>query len=299
MHGPHQEQALHFETVKEVHSNFQSLNAQINKKSSSHTLNLANRLFGEQTFNFLPLHNLLCFTGKIPEVLSEGTVDGTTILVLVNAIYFKGDWAEKFNPEQTKEVPFRLNKNEQKPVKMMYQMKHLPFNYISELSCRVLELPYVGNELSMILLLPDNIEDETTGLQKLEKEISLEKLQDWTQPEHMFPIDVHVHLPKFKLEESYKLKSTLSALGMVDIFDAGCANLSGISGSENIFLSEVIHKSFVEINEEGTEAAAATAGIAMMCMLREEEFNADHPFLFFIRHNESKNILFFGKYCSP
>ncbi|XP_069814206.1 leukocyte elastase inhibitor [Dendropsophus ebraccatus] len=321
---------LHFDTVQDIHSNFQSLNAQINKKSSSHTLNLANRLYGEQTFNFLPeflssiqrlyqaelgtVDFLSTFEaarkeinkwvseqtqGKIPEILTEGLVNGNTKLVLVNAIYFKGDWAEKFNPEHTTEVPFRLNKNEQKPVKMMYHMKKLPFNYIPELSCRILELPYVGNKLSMIVLLPDNIEDETTGLQKLEKEISLENLQEWTRPENMYPTDVHVHLPKFKLEESYKLKSTLSALGMADIFNSSCADLSGLSGSQNLFLSEVIHKSFVEVNEEGTEAAAATAGIAMMCLSREEEFNADHPFLFYIRHNETKNILFFGKYCSP
>ncbi|KAG8571880.1 hypothetical protein GDO81_011815 [Engystomops pustulosus] len=321
---------LHFDSVKDVHSNFQALNAQINKRSNSFTLNLANRLYGEQTFNFLPeflasIQTLYQATlgsvdfisaheaarkeinkwvseqtkGKIPEVLSEGSVDGTTQLVLVNAIYFKGDWAEKFNPEHTTEVPFRLNKNEQKPVKMMYQMKNLPFNYIQELGCRILELPYKGNELSMIILLPDNIEDETTGLEKLENEISLEKLQEWTRPDHMFPVDVRVHLPKFKLEESYKMKSILSALGMVDIFDSARADLSGISGSQNLYLSEVIHKSFVEVNEEGTEAAAATAGIAMMCLSREEEFNADHPFLFYIRHNETKNILFFGKYSSP
>ncbi|KAG9479334.1 hypothetical protein GDO78_012806 [Eleutherodactylus coqui] len=322
--------ALHFDSLQDVHSNFQTLNGQINKKSSSHTLNLANRLYGEQTFHFLPeflssMQNLYkaklgtvdfisaCEAarkeinkwvseqtkGKIPEVLTEGSVDGTTKLVLVNAIYFKGDWAEKFNPEHTTEVPFRINKREQKPVKMMYQMKSLPFNYIPELSCRILELPYVGKELSMIFLLPDNIEDETTGLQNLEKQISVEKLQEWTRPENMYPTDVHVHLPKFKLEESYKLKPALSTLGIVDLFDAARADLSGISGSQNLFLSEVIHKSFVEVNEEGTEAAAATAGIALMCLSREEEFNADHPFLFFIRHNESKNILFFGKYSSP
>ncbi|XP_056376999.1 leukocyte elastase inhibitor-like [Hyla sarda] len=322
--------ALHFDAVQDIHLNFQTLNAQINKKSSSHALNLANRLYGEKTFNFLPeflssiqsLYKAELGTvdfisaceaarkeinkwvseqtrGKIPEVLTEGSVDGTTKLVLVNAIYFKGDWAEKFNPEHTTEEPFRLNKNEQKLVKMMYQKKKLPYNYIPELSCGILELPYVGNELSMIILLPDNIEDETTGLEKLEKDISLEKLQEWTRPENMNPTDVRVHLPKFKLEESYRLKSTLSALGMVDIFNAGCADLSGLSGSQNLFLSEVIHKSFVEVNEEGTEAAAATAGIVMMCMILDVEFNADHPFLFFIRHNETKNILFFGKYSSP
>ncbi|XP_018412425.1 PREDICTED: leukocyte elastase inhibitor [Nanorana parkeri] len=322
---------LHVDNIKDVHSNFQTLNAQINKKAgSSYTLNLANRLFGEKTFDFSSeflsslqrLYQAKLGTvdfltayeaarkeinawvseqtmGKIPEVLSEGSVDPTTILVLVNAIYFKGDWAEKFNVQQTADAPFRLSKNEQKTVKMMYQMKKFPFNYVPEINCRILELPYVDHELSMIIILPDSIEDDTTGLQKLERELTVEKFKEWTQPENMHPIDVHVHLPKFKLEDSYKLKPVLSALGMVDIFNAGCADLSGMSGSKNLFLSEVVHKTFVEVNEEGTEAAAATAGIAMMCMLREEDFNADHPFLFFIRHNITGNILFTGRYSSP
>lgn len=95
------------------------------------------------------------------------------------------------------------------------------------------------------------------------------------------------------------MKPVLSALGMKDLFDAGCADLSGMSGSKNLFLSDVIHKTFVEVNEEGTEAAAVTAGIAMMCMLREEEFKADHPFLYFIRHNDTEEILFFGRFASP
>ncbi|NP_001089382.1 leukocyte elastase inhibitor isoform X2 [Xenopus laevis] len=320
---------LHFDAVKDLHSNFQTLNAEINKKDvSTYALNLANRLFGEKTFNFLP--NFLSSVkkqysadlgtvdfisaledarkeinkwvseqtkGKIPEVLSTGTVDRSTKLVLVNAIYFKGDWAKKFNAEHTTDMPFQLNKKEQKTVKMMYQKEKLPFNYIPDINCRILELPYVDYELSMIIILPDNINDDTTGLQQLEKELSLEKIHEWT--ENMMPTDVHIHLPKFKLEDSYKLKSQLAGMGMVDLFNSGSADLSGMSGSNNLFLSEVIHKSFVEVNEEGTEAAAASAGIAMMCMMREEEFNADHPFLFLIRHNATKSILFFGRYSSP
>ncbi|KAM8966458.1 leukocyte elastase inhibitor-like [Pelodytes ibericus] len=319
---------LHFDGIEDLHPNFQRLSDKINKKESSYVLNLANRLFGEKTFNFLPeflssiksLYHADLGTvdfisaveaarkeintwvsdqtkAKIPELLAAGSVDGTTKLVLVNAIYFKGDWAEKFNPQETREKQFRLSKNEQKVVKMMYQKKKFPFTYIPEINCRMLELPYKGYDLSMIIMLPDNIEDDTTGLQKLEKELTLEKFQHWT--ETMSPIDVHVHLPKFKLEDSYKLKSDLSRMGMVDVFSAGSADLSGISGSANLFLSEVVHKSFVEVNEEGTEAAAATAGIAMFCMLMEEEFNADHPFIFLIRHNESKSILFLGRYASP
>uniref|UniRef100_A0A452IS77 Serpin domain-containing protein n=1 Tax=Gopherus agassizii TaxID=38772 RepID=A0A452IS77_9SAUR len=155
----------------------------------------------------------------------------------------------------------------------------------------------ISAALAMVLLgAKGNTE---TQLLKLEKQITVEKLQEWTQPQNMHPIDVHVHLPKFKLEDSYDLKSDLSGLGLQDIFDSGKADLSGMSGARDLFLSKVVHKSFIEVNEEGAEAAAATAGIAMFCMLMEENFTADHPFLFFIRHNPTQSILFFGRYVSP
>ncbi|NXG56812.1 ILEU inhibitor, partial [Hemiprocne comata] len=189
--------------------------------------------------------------------------------------------------------------NERKTVKMMYQKKKFPFGYFPDEKLRVLELPYDGRELSMIILLPDDIEDDSTGLQKLEKQLTLEKLQEWTRPESLYSTDVHVHLPKFKLEESYDLESDLAAMGLLDVFDSGKADLSGMSGARDLSLSKVVHKAFVEVNEEGTEAAAATAGIAMLCMAIEENFNADHPFLFFIRHNPTQSILFLGRYASP
>ncbi|XP_053322836.1 leukocyte elastase inhibitor-like [Spea bombifrons] len=322
---------MHVDDNKDFQQNFQSLSAKINKKAdSSYVLNLANRLFGEKTSSVLPEFissiqslykadlGIVDFMsspnaarkeinswvseetkGKIPELLAEGSVDETTKLVLANAIYFKGDWAEKFNPKETTEKPFNLNKNEQKMVKMMYQMKKFPFAYIPDINCRILELPYAGKDISMIIMLPDTIDDDTTGLQKLENELTVEKFQEWTKSENMSLIDVHVHLPKFKLEDTYKLKSKLTSMGIVDLFNPGCADLSGISGSSNLFLSDFVHKSFVEVNEEGTEAAAATAGIAMVCMLMEEEFNANHPFLFLIRNNTTKSILFLGRFVSP
>lgn len=135
---------------------------------------------------------------------------------------------------------------------------------------------------------------------QLESELTREKLDEWTNRENM---DVHsevvVHLPKFKLEEDYEMNEALAKLGMTDVFCAGKADLSGMNGDGGLFLSTVAHKAFVEVNEEGTEAAAATAGMINFCMLREEHFNADHPFLFFIRHNKTKSILFLGRYSSP
>ncbi|KAM6135155.1 leukocyte elastase inhibitor-like [Pterocles gutturalis] len=321
---------LHFDEVQDIHSRFQTLTTDINRSNAPYLLRLANRLFGEKSYSFLPdfltstqkLYGADLATvdflqaydearkeinqwveekteGKIPNLLCEGSVDSMTKLVLVNAIYFKGNWAEKFKEADTIDMPFRLNKNERKTVKMMYQKNKFNFGYIPEMKIRVLELPYDGRELSMIVLLPDDIEDDSTGLQKLEEQITLEKLHEWTCPEHLYSSDLHVRLPKFKLEESYDLKSDLSAMGLTDVFDSGKADLSGMSGARNLFLSKIVHKAFVEVNEEGTEAAAATAGIAMLCMVMEEDFTADHPFLFFIRHNPTQSILFFGRYASP
>ncbi|KAM4790836.1 leukocyte elastase inhibitor [Cyanocitta cristata] len=321
---------LHLDKVEDVHSRFQALTMDINRSNAPYLLRLASRLFGEKSYSFLPdfltntqkLYGADLATvdflqacdkarkeinqwveekteGKIPDLLSEGSVDSMTKLVLVNAIYFKANWAEKFQEADTTDAPFRLNKNERRTVKMMYQKKKFNFGYIPEEKIRVLELPYDGRELSMVILLPDDTEEDSTGLQKMEKQLTLEKLQEWTRPEHLYSADVHVRLPKFKLEESYDLKSDLAAMGLLDVFDSGKADLSGMSGARDLFLSEVVHKAFVEVNEEGTEAAAATAGIAMLCMVIEEDFNADHPFLFFIRHNPTQNILFLGRYASP
>ncbi|XP_020042316.2 leukocyte elastase inhibitor [Castor canadensis] len=323
--------AFHFDAVEDIHSRFQSLNAQMNKQGAPYILKLANRLYGEKTYNFLP--EFLDSTqkmygadlasvdfqhasedarkainqwvkgqteGKIPELLAAGVVDSMTKLVLVNAIYFKGNWEEKFMKEETTNAPFRLNKKDTKTVKMMYQKKKFPFGYIQDLKCRVLELPYKGKELSMIILLPDDIEDESTGLEKIEKQLTLEKLCEWTKPENLDTIEVNVKLPRFKLEESYVLNSDLARLGIQDLFNSSKADLSGMSGARDIFISKIIHKSFVEVNEEGTEAAAATAGIATFSMLaHEEDFTADHPFLFFIQHKPTANILFLGRLSSP
>nr|KAF6383602.1 hypothetical protein mPipKuh1_015611 [Pipistrellus kuhlii] len=257
---------LHFNAVKEIHSSFQSLNADINKRGAPYLLKLANRLYGEKTYEFLP--EFLASTqkmygaelanvdfqkasenarkvinewvkgqteGKIPELLAAGVVDNMTKLVLVNAIYFKGNWQEKFSQNATTDTPFRLNKKDTKTVKMMYQKSKFPFGYIKDLKCRVLELPYQGRELSMVILLPDDIEDEATGLKKIEEQLTLEKLQEWTKPENLSSIEVNVHLPKFKLEENYNLNSHLASLGIEDLFTSR-ADLSGMSRVLEIFL---------------------------------------------------------------
>uniref|UniRef100_A0A8C6H4Z9 Serine (or cysteine) peptidase inhibitor, clade B, member 1b n=1 Tax=Mus spicilegus TaxID=10103 RepID=A0A8C6H4Z9_MUSSI len=306
---------LHFDSAEDIHSCFQSLTAEVSKLGASHTLKLANRLYREKTYNFLP--EFLASTqkmygaqwvkgqteGKIPELLAKGVVDSMTKLVLVNAIYFKGIWEEQFMTRETIKAPFRLNKKDTKTVKMMYQKKKFPFGYISDLKCKVLEMPYQGGELSMVILLPEDIEDESTGLKKIEEQLTLGKFHEWTKHENLRNIDVHVKLPRFKMEESYILNSNLRCLGVQDLFRSNKADLSGMSGSRDLFVSKIVQKSFVDVNEEETEAAAATGGIIQV--LREkmptpqEVFSVDHPFLFFIRHNPTANMLFFGRVHSP
>ena len=135
---------------------------------------------------------------------------------------------------------------------------------------------------------------------QLEKAITYEKLSEWTSADMMELCDVQLNLPKFKLEETYDLKSTLSSMGMSDAFNQSKADFSGMSSERNLFLSSVFHKCFVEINEQGTEAAAGTGSeVSVRIKLPSIEFNADHPFLFFIRHNKTNSILFYGRFCSP
>ncbi|XP_014796462.1 PREDICTED: serpin B6-like [Calidris pugnax] len=316
---------------EDAHNGYQSLLSEINDPNTKYILRTANRLYGEKTFEFLSsfiessqklYHAGLEQTdfvnasedcrkqingwveerteGRIQNLLAEGILNSLTRLVLVNAIYFKGNWEEQFNKESTTERPFHINKNETKPVQMMFKKARFNMTYIGDLQTKILELPYVGNELSMIILLPNAIEDESTGLESLQRELTYEKLIDWINPEMMDSTEVRVSLPRFKLEEDYDLKPLLSSMGMPDAFDLKKADFSGMSAGNELVLSEVVHKSFVEVNEEGTEAAAATAGVMMLrCAMIVPEFTADHPFLFFIRHNKTSSILFCGRFCSP
>ncbi|XP_051575312.1 leukocyte elastase inhibitor-like [Myxocyprinus asiaticus] len=320
-------------TEDNIHSNFNKLMSELNKPGVPYMLSLVNRLYGEQSYQFVEkfLNDTKKYyqaglekvdfkknaraardninnwvekntQGKIKDLLPEKSVDGMTKLVLVNAIYFKGSWMLKFQKEATRQLQFKLNKAQTKPVQMMHQTDRFPLALIPEVNCQVLELPYVGESLSMLIILPNKIEDDTTGLQKLERAMTYEKLMEWTRPEQMSAQKVQIALPKFKMAETYDMNSLLVGMGMVDAFDIQKANFSGMSLNNDLVLSKVIHKSFVEVNEEGTEAAAATAVLFMVgCSLGPPPptFIADHPFLFFIRHNPTKSILFYGRFCSP
>ncbi|EGW15136.1 serpin B6 isoform X2 [Cricetulus griseus] len=310
----------------DVHLGFQSLLCEVNKTGTQYLLRTANKLFGEKSCDLLASFKDSCrkfyeaeleqldFQGdteqsrqhintwvakktedKIKELLSQGSVNSDTLLVLVNAIYFKGNWKEQFNKEDTREMYFKVNKDEEKPVQMMFKKSTFKMTYIGEIFTKILLLPYVGNELNMIIMLPD----EHIDLRTVEKEITYEKFMEWTRLDKMDEEKVEVFLPRFKLEENYDMKDVLCKLGMTDAFEDR-ADFSGMSSKKGLFLSKVVHKSFVEVNEEGTEAAAATAAIIMMrCAMSVPRFCADHPFLFFIQHVKTNGILFCGRFSSP
>ncbi|PKU43865.1 leukocyte elastase inhibitor-like [Limosa lapponica baueri] len=324
---------LQCEEAGGAHSQFQELLSALGKSGATCSLSIANRLFGEVTFQFLQQYLNSTRTlyhaelkamdfinaaeqcrkkmnswvekqtcGKIKDLFPPGSINHTTVLVLVNAIYFKGKWAIRFQEENTREMPFRLNKKEHKNVLMMCQTGNYKLARRQEEQVTVLELPYAGEELSMFILLPENICDESTGLEQLESAVTYEKLVEWTDMKNVFPREIKVYLPRFRMEESCELTPVLQALGMRNAFILEQADFSGLSIKPQLYLSEAIHKSFVEVNEEGTEAAAASAWFVIMeasYSCTTYEFRADHPFLFLIKHNPSKNILFFGRCCSP
>jgi serpin B len=214
-------------------------------------------------------------------------------MVLANAIYFKGMWAHEFEPSQTEEQPFRLSPEQTIDVPMMTQRRS--FGYVENEMIQMLELSYVGEELSMIVVLPK----ELGGLARLEDAFKPERLNEWLSS--LRPHDVLVTLPKFKMESQFRLERLLSSMGMPDAFGHR-ADFSGMADTNDLYSSAIIHKAFVDVNEEGTEAAAATAVVVRATSAVPVEprvFCADHPFVFLIRHNPSGSILFLGRVENP
>lgn len=240
---------------------------------------------------------------KIKNLIPQKALNKYARLVLVNAIYFKGNWASQFNNENTKEMPFRVKPEKEITVPMMYQRQE--YKYLEEDNVQVLEMPYVGEELSMVILLPK----ATDGLKELEDLLTIKKLDKWCKS--LYKEEVNVYLPKFKMTYEFTLKDILMAMGMKDAFIPKpneppiiepYANFLGMGGTRDLYISEGFHKAFVEVNEEGTEAAAVTA--IVVCTSEEVPpppivFCADHPFLFLIKDNKSGSILFMGRVVNP
>lgn len=306
-----------------IHSQFSGFFSKLPGYAKDVKLHVANRMYCEQTFpvlesylsllkdsyeatiesvdfrnNYESVRNQVnawvekTTQSKIKDLLPSGSVDALTTLILVNAIYFKGLWKSQFNTRATRCSDFHLDRKNKKQVDTMYQKSSFKMGSCNDLDVTALEIPYQGAKTSMVVLLPNDVE----GLSKLEERLTDHKLKN------LFNMlrsrsNVELYLPKFKLEHTIGLKKTLQAMGINDFFSSR-ADLSAISAAGNLVATDVVHKAFVEVNEEGTEAAAATA-VVMMCRSARmpeitHKFVVDHPFMFLIRSHDPEVVLFVG-----
>ncbi|HEY7156490.1 MAG TPA: serpin family protein [Gemmataceae bacterium] len=233
---------------------------------------------------------------KIKDLLKSGDISPEVRLVLTNAIYFKGEWLHEFKAEATRDQPFHLTPAEDVKTPMMHQMGAFRHFTDEAKTFQLLELPYKDSELSMVVLLPARVDE----LVEFEKKLDAESLAKWLQK--MESAQVSVTLPKFTMRRRLALADHLQAMGMTAAFHAEEADFSGMTGDKSLFLSAVIHEAWVEVNEKGTEAAAATAVVGAKGAAPREQpivFRADHPFLFLIRDRKSGSILFLGRVSNP
>jgi serpin B len=321
---------LHFKKGDaQLHSSFGELQRQLNdaQKQGDIQLDIANVLWAQKDKSFLPAFlkiaqddyqanvnqadfktNAASATDeinrwvaqktkdKIQGILASDSLNEYTRLVLVNAIYFKGSWANIFMKENTSVQPFHLSTNRQVDACLMHNTAD--FRYAGNDDLQIVELPYRGLELSMVILLPRQI----GAFGQLEQKLSPAFLV--SQIAQMKEQAVEIFLPKFKLASGFHLENTLTKMGMSDAF-GGRADFSGLNGARDLYISAVLHKAWAEVNEEGTEAAADTTVAATATGLDENPpppppvFRADHPFVFLIRDTRSGSILFIGRLADP
>jgi serpin B len=234
---------------------------------------------------------------KIKDLLSPGHINNDTQLVLTNAVYFMSNWALTFSKRATRDLPFTLIDGTKMNCPQMFQQAHL--SYLDTKDFHGISLPYKGHGMEMILFLPKKL----AGLQALENKLSTSNLNMWiNQFKHQ---EVQVTLPRFRFSYGDSMVNSLKRMGVKKAFSAEKADFSGMTKKKELFFSEVIHKAFVAVDEEGTEAAAATAVIMtlgaspLMAKPEPKIFKADHPFLFIIRHKKTGAILFMGRLMNP
>ncbi|MCK5123472.1 MAG: serpin family protein [Candidatus Pacebacteria bacterium] len=303
---------------------------QINKSSEDYKLSTANALWAQKDYQFLEeyINNVEKYYGgkttnlnfiketeksrltinnwienqtnnKIKNLIPRGAVNPLTRLVLTNAIYFKGTWVLQFDKKDTRDENFKTDSGQTiKVPTMKLTGDDAEFNYAKTDKVQILELPYDGGNLSMLLILP-----EEDNFKKLEKSINTKKLSEWKNALEKQRVDIYI--PKFKFETKYFMADILKEMGMSDAFVFGVADFSGMDGTRDLYITDVIHQAFVEVNEEGTEAAAATAVVVGWGSAGDIEkpaipiFRADHPFIFIIQQKETGNILFMGRVNNP
>jgi len=233
---------------------------------------------------------------KIKDLIPKGALNHLTRLVITNAIYFKGDWAVQFDELKTRDEYFEVAQNKRVNVPMMRKTDGTSFYYAETEDVQILEMLYEGDNLSMMVILPKNRDLET-----LENNLSIEKLNQWR--DNLRKQEVDIFIPRFTFDTGYTLNTYLKQMGIISAFIPFDADFSGISEVIDFHISKVIHKAFINVNEEGTEAAAATGIIFEITALPDEPkipvFRADHPFIFLIQERETGMILFMGRVVNP
>ncbi|XP_041276613.1 antithrombin-III [Onychostruthus taczanowskii] len=327
-------EVFRFDTISEktsdqIHFFFAKLNCRLYKKANkSSELVSANRLFGEKSLVFNETYQNISeivygaklwplnFKEKpelsrqiinewvanktekrITEVIPESGIDDLTVLVLVNTIYFKGHWKSQFPAPNTKLDIFHKANGETCQVPTMYQESKFHYAFIPQDKVQVLELPYKGDDITMLLVLPS----AGTPLEEVERDLTSEKLQGWI--DSMKEMSLFVYLPRFRIEDSFSVKEKLRKMGLEDLFSPENARLPGIiaEGRTDLYVSEAFHKAFLEVNEEGSEASAATAVTisGRSFPMNRKIFNANRPFLLFIREAALNTIIFMGRIADP
>ena len=229
---------------------------------------------------------------KIKDLIPAGVLDALTRLVLTNAVYFKAAWMNQFDPSKTALGNFTLADGSQVEVPMMHAQRSMQA-FVNE-GLEVVELPYEGGMYSMVLVMPAQ-----GSLADFEASLDADRLNEILGS--LSTASVTLSMPKFKLESSFGLSETMKTLGMTDAFTPGIADFSGMEDTRSLYISDLLHKAYVDVNEEGTEAAAATAVVVGMTSMPAESYTIsfDHPFLFLIRDIQTNTILFMGRLADP
>jgi serpin B len=231
---------------------------------------------------------------RIKDLFPQGLINPDTRLALANAIYFKAKWENPFAAASTRPQPFTLLDGSQASIPMMAAHSPMRIPFAKGPGYQAVDLPYKGNAIRMLVLVPDagTFKEFEAGLKAGKISEALGSLEEKT---------VALSLPKFTFSSEFRLAKTLSDLGMPDAFDPGRADFSGMTGKPDLFIRDVVHKAFVAVDEEGTEAAAAT-GVAMelsAALLPDETLTVDRPFIFLIRDSATGSILFSGRVLDP
>jgi len=321
--------ALHFSTNSISRQNFVYIYNEFNKKNKDYELKMLNNLWLQKGYNVLKTYkdNVKKYysgeitnldfineteksrqaindlirkntNNKIRDLLSPDSVKPLTRLIITNAIYFKESWQWEFDKSKTKEQNFRINETKAIRTKMMsIQPDEVKFNYADLGNLQILELPYKGEKNSMLILLPSG------DIKELENSLTEEKLVEYKNKMQKTKFD-SIYIPKFKFELGYdKLKENLKEMGIISAFENTKADFSAITGNRELFISDIVHKAHIEVDEKGTEAAAATAAVMTFTAMPDAPepivFKADHPFIFIIQEKNTGIILFIGKVLDP